>query len=116
VFSYYHVLVGTAIVATGSLRVTFDGTASWSVVSFTGYATERVADLHFINHAVGMMVTDTAGPVGSVHMTVDGGATWREITVPANSGLNSVWMTTPNEAYFVGEANGGTAFIGKISG
>lgn len=115
-FSQNRVLVGSAIIAAGSLVMSYTGGTTWEHKSFTGQATEEVQSLHFINAYVGILATQTAGPVGSLHMTADGGHTWKELTVPTNSGINHAVLCTPNAGYAVGQANGGTALVLKING
>ena len=110
-FSKYRVLIGSAINATGSLYMSFDGAATYEVKYFTGYATEGVKDIYFFNSMRGVIVTNTAGPVGSIHETIDGGHEWKEISLPSNSGLNALVMCEMNTALAVGAPNGGTAAI-----
>lgn len=111
-FNQYRVIVGTdSSVSSTPLLISFDGAQTWEVRTFTGSTTETVVDGDFYNDLVGIILTNTAGPVGSVHITVNGGRTWEELAVPTNSGLNAVRMCGVNEAVSVGEANGGTAVI-----
>ena len=67
--------------------------------------------MDFANQHVGVIVTDTAGPIGSVHYTKDGGFTWEEIPVPTNAGLNSVALCDTNTGFVVGELQGATPMI-----
>lgn len=111
VFSQYRVIIGSVINATGSLYMSFDGGATYEVKTFTGYTAEGVKDIFFFNSMRGVILTNTSGPVGSIHETIDGGHEWREVTLPSNSGLNALVMCDMNKALAVGEANGGTAAI-----
>lgn len=110
-FNAYRWLIGSAVVAAGSLVMTFDGGVTYEHKHFTGEGTEGVFDLDFVNPFVGLLVSDTAGPVGSIHYTKDGGYTWEEITVPTNAGLNSVSLCDENKAITVGELQAATPMI-----
>lgn len=111
VFSHYRWIIGAAVVATGSLVQTYDGGTTYTTMTFTGQATEEVQSLDFANQHVGVMVSNTAGPIGSVHYTKDGGFTWEELTVPTNAGLNSVALCDTNTGFVVGEVQGATPMI-----
>jgi photosystem II stability/assembly factor-like uncharacterized protein len=96
---------------------TDDGT-NWTQRAFTGsgVAGGEVADIVFYNDLCGWMLSNTSGPVGTVHRTRDGGYTWEAVTTPTNAGLNAIWPCSCNLAFAVGEAQGGTAVVLKISG
>ena len=113
-FSRYRAIIGAAVIAAGSLVMTFDGGVTYEQKAFTGNATEVVNAISFFNNIVGAIVTDTAGPIGSLHMTIDGGASWYEIVVPTNAGLTDVDMCGNNELYISGlaSAGAGIAFHG----
>jgi len=111
VFSHYRWIIGAAIVATGSLVQTYNGGTTYTTMTFTGQAVEEVRSMDFANQHVGVIVTDTAGPIGSVHYTKDGGFTWEEIPVPTNAGLNSVALCDTNTGFVVGELQGATPMI-----
>jgi len=95
-----------------------DDGANWTLRAFTGsgVAGGEVADIAFYNDLCGWMISNTSGPVGTVHRTRDGGYTWEAIDTPSNAGLNAIWPCSCNLAFAVGEASGGTAVILKISG
>jgi photosystem II stability/assembly factor-like uncharacterized protein len=113
-FSRYRAIIGAAIVVAGSLVMTFDGGVTYEQKAFTGNGVEVVNAISFYNNIVGAIVTDTAGPIGSLHMTIDGGASWYEIVVPVNAGLTDVDMCGNNELYISGlaSAGAGIAFHG----
>ena len=111
VFNHQRWIIGAAIVATGSLVMTYDQGTTYPTMTFTNMATEEVKSLDFANQFIGLIVTDTAGPVGSVHYTKDGGFTWEELTVPTNAGLNSVSLCNANTGFVVGEVQGATPMI-----
>jgi len=100
------------------LWYTTDDGANWTQRAFTGsgVAGGEVADIVFYNDLCGWMLSNTSGPVGTAHRTRDGGYTWEAITTPTNAGLNAIWACSCNLAFAVGEAQGGTAVILKISG
>lgn len=119
-FSRYRVLVGTDnSTAGGSLWYTFDGTATWEERDFIGHATEGVVDFDFINDYVGLMITGlstSASDAASIHHTIDGGYSWKELPVDDNSGLNAIIMCDVNQGYAVGEVHSGTAVVLNITG
>jgi photosystem II stability/assembly factor-like uncharacterized protein len=100
------------------LYYTTDDGANWTLRAFTGsgVAGGEVADISFYNDLCGWMLSNTSGIVGTVHRTRDGGYTWEAVTTPTNAGLNAIWPCSCNLAFAVGEAQGGTAVILKISG
>jgi photosystem II stability/assembly factor-like uncharacterized protein len=100
------------------LYFTTDNGATWTIRAFTGsgVAGGEVADISFCNDLCGWMLSNTSGIVGTVHRTRDGGYTWEAVTTPTNAGLNAIWPCSCNLAFAVGEAQGGTAVILKISG
>jgi photosystem II stability/assembly factor-like uncharacterized protein len=66
-------------------------------------------------HYYGIMVGNTAAPVGSVYRSRDGGASWtQEEDPPNNAGLNAMRVIDVNHAWVGGEPQGGTAYIAKI--
>jgi photosystem II stability/assembly factor-like uncharacterized protein len=73
-----------------------------------------VRSLSFLNEQIGFMAYNTAGVVGSVLRTIDGGHEWQVLTTPTNSGLNQIAAMREDLAYAVGEPNGGTAVFLKI--
>lgn len=95
-----------------------DDGANWTARAFTGsgVAGGEVADIAFYNDLCGWMLSNTSAPLGTVHRTRDGGYTWEAVTTPTNAGLNAIWPCGCNLAFAVGEAQGGTAVILKISG
>jgi photosystem II stability/assembly factor-like uncharacterized protein len=97
-----------------SLFITFNSGDTWAERLFTGATAEEVTDISFSTQGVGLLISNTAGLVGSIHHTIDGGYTWEEIAAPVNSGFNAVVMIDTLTGYVVGEVNGGTAMIVQI--
>ena len=62
------------------------------------------------------MLSDTTAPLGRAYRTINGGNDWRQVTVPTNAGLNALAVIDENLAYAVGNAQGGTGVMIKISG
>ncbi len=104
--------VGTA---TGRLYYTIDAGVTWTERTFAASGAGQVRDIDFIDEYIGFMVKNSAAPVGTVLRTINGGTTWESMTTPTNSGLNAVLAVDENLAYAVGETNGGTAVLLKIS-
>jgi photosystem II stability/assembly factor-like uncharacterized protein len=107
-------LVGTTLDVLGSLWMTYNAGATWESKLFNGHTTEDATALFFDGEYFGWLLSNTAGPVGSAHRTIDGGHTWIEVDVPANSGFTAGMACGMNEAKFVGLVNGGTGFVGSI--
>jgi photosystem II stability/assembly factor-like uncharacterized protein len=108
VFSQYRILVGAVSAGGGasSLVMSFNGGTVWEDKLFTGSASEAVRSLYFVNGQRGVVATNTAGPVGSIHETIDGGNSWQERTintVSTNTGFNDVIMCDMNTGVVVGE-------------
>jgi len=99
----------------GGLWYTTDGGVTWTQrTGWTGSGAGMVRGLSFLNELVGLMAVNSAGVVGSVLRTIDGGHEWQVLTTPTNSGLNAIVAAREDLAYAVGEANGGTAVVLKI--
>lgn len=110
----YRAIIGSNA---GEIFQTWDAGVNWEAKTYTGQvATDTIRDFDFVNELVGFMVTNTNGPVGTVHRTKDGGATWEKLTTPTNAGLNSVVAVNENLCFVAGNASGGTGFIAKVSG
>ena len=102
--------------STGSLYYTTDGGTTWvERVGWTGANSGQIRGVAFANDLVGYMLHNTAAPVGTVFQTINGGYSWRALQTPTNSGLNALIVLDSNLAYAVGEAQGGTGVILKIS-
>lgn len=74
-----------------------------------------INDVEFFDEQVGLLASDSAVPLDTIHQTILGGYSWRAITTPTNSGINAIHVVNQNLAFMVGEANGGTAFIAKLA-
>ena len=101
----------------GTFYFSLDGGTTWTARRFTGlnarYGVGDVCDVEFLNDYVGLMIADSAGPVGEIFLTKDGGYTWEPITTPTNAGLNAVHWIDSETFFAVGDASGGTAVILK---
>lgn len=95
----------------GDLYTSNDGGDSWSLNIALGGALRSIS---YCNELHGIMARNSAGPVGTIYRTINGGKDWFSITTPTNSGLNSVQLINDTLAWAVGEANGGTAVLLKI--
>lgn len=101
--------------ADGDLWYTEDGGTNWSQRSFTGSGVGQVRDIKFLNDSLGYLLSNNASPVGTVHWTIDGGYTWDALTTPTNVGVNAIRICDEWNAFFAGEAQGGTGFIAKAT-
>jgi photosystem II stability/assembly factor-like uncharacterized protein len=100
----------------GEIYYSRDGGATWTErTGWTGSGVGTVRDIEFYNELIGFMLYNTAAPLGSVLRTIDGGYTWDVLTTPTNSGLNDIVVANADTVYAVGEANGGTAVILKVT-
>lgn len=104
--------VGTA---GGTLYYSRNDGTTWTQRRFSGDAVGEVADIAFANDLIGYMVHNTAAPVGSIFVTVNGGYSWKALETPTNAGLNALTVADENTVYAVGEIQGGTAVIIKAT-
>ncbi len=98
----------------GQLWHSDDDGVTWSERTFNGSGAGNVAAVKFANEFFGVMAHNTAAALGSVFVTVNGGYTWQKLALPANAGINDIWICSTRKIYAVGEAQGGTGFIAKI--
>lgn len=100
----------------GELYTSADEGVTFTAQVYPGQlVTDTVKFLSFVTNRIGFMAKNTVGSVGTVLRTIDGAHTWETLTTPANSGLNSIEAIDKNTAFVVGEANGGTGFVAKVS-
>lgn len=112
-FTAYRLEVGTN---TGELYQSWDAGATWEVKSYTGHAvTDAIDALEFANEFCGFMLVNPLAGQSYIHKSVDGGHTWERLTTPVNAGLNDVEVIDCNSAYVVGDAQGGTGVVLKVS-
>lgn len=99
----------------GNLYYTTDAGLTWNQRVFPGSGAGKVKAISFVpgSDLMGVMVKDTAGPVGSILTTIDGGYTWEPWVTPTNSGLHGLFVLDENTSWAVGETNGGTGVIIK---
>lgn len=101
----------------GDLWYTLDGGTTWTQRAFSGDGVGTVTGIAFANRLVGFMLHNTAAPVGRIFYTINGGYNWELLTGGGtNAGLNDLLVLGPDLAYAVGEPQGGTAVILRISG
>lgn len=99
----------------GDLWYTRDDGTTWTQRRFSGDGVGDVSDVAFANDLVGYAIHNTAAPVGSILVTINGGYSWKALTTPANNGLNALSIADMNTVYAVGEVGGGTAVIVKAT-
>jgi photosystem II stability/assembly factor-like uncharacterized protein len=96
-----------------------DGGTTWDGRAFSGGSADSTAGIvkviDFVNDLIGFIAHQSAGPVGTILRTRDGGYTWEAATTPSNAGLTSLEAMNVNRVSVCGPASGGTAFIAKAS-
>jgi photosystem II stability/assembly factor-like uncharacterized protein len=94
--------------ANGNTYMTFDGGATWTTLTnFNGSGAGAVKSLDFVDEQNGFMIHQTAGGVGRILRTINGGYSWTLVgpNYPA-AGLNEVMACAINGAYAVGDDDG----------
>lgn len=100
----------------GELYYSHDGGVTWNLRSHPKSGSGSIAAMDWLDDYVGIMVHNSDLSVGTVLMTIDGGYDWVSISTQTNLGLNDISIVDPSLAYAVGEVQGGTAVILKITG
>ena len=99
----------------GKLWESRDAGVTWTqITGWAGSGTGDVRGLSYANEYIGYMIHDTAGPVGTVLRTINGGHDWEAITTPTNVGLNHIQAVSGTLAYAVGKVQGGTGVILRV--
>lgn len=98
----------------GQLWYTEDNGATWTERTGSGLNAGDINDIVFANDLTGYLISDTAGPVGDVFRTIDGGQNWVKQTTPTNTGLNDIFLASESLGYVAGNVEGGTAVMLKI--
>jgi photosystem II stability/assembly factor-like uncharacterized protein len=87
----------------GKLWFTTDGGTTWTQrTGWTGSGAGTVRSVRFANEYQGFMAHNTAGLLGTILHTIDGGFNWEALTTPANLGLNGMVVVAPDRAYVAG--------------
>lgn len=100
----------------GELFRSGDGGVTWAQATFSGSGAGQVRDIVFFNDKIGFMAHNTSAPVGRIFRTIDGGFSWETVTNganPVNAGLNALAICDENNAWAVGEPQGGTGVLLK---
>ena len=106
-----HVFVGAA---DGTLYVSVDGGDNWDTRRAFGAGVLQRIEFDIDTRYFGVLIHNTAAPVGTVYRSFDGGATWQAIpgqTATWNSGLTDLHICDQNHIVVVGEAHDGTTFV-----
>lgn len=101
--------------ADSDLYFSMDAGDSWAERSY-GQTTGAISDIDGNNPYCLFLIHNTAGPVGTVYYTRNGGFDWEAVAAVTNSGLNAIQACGSNLAFVVGEPQGGYSFIGKVYG
>lgn len=91
-----------------------DNGTTWYQRGFQGDGSGEVKSIKFANPFFGVMVHNTAVPLGRILVTYDGGYSWTILTLPTNAGLNDCWIVGPRIIYAVGEVQGATGVLFKV--
>lgn len=97
------------------LYSSLDGGVTWAENQY-GQTTGTIADIDGSSPYCIFVVHNTAGPVGTVYYSRNGGFDWETPPTVTNVGINAVQACGCNLAYVVGEPVGGYSFIGKVYG
>lgn len=101
----------------GLLYATYNGGLTWT--NLTGFSTTpavaAVRAIKFLNPVQGWMITNSSGPIGTLHSTRDCGRSWEALTTPTNAGLNALDVVRGNLVYAVGQPQASTAMILKTA-
>lgn len=114
------VYVGTA---DGQIRVSKDTGSTWAALDFDGVGVGSIDDLQFWGARGELLfgVQTNGSSQSRVFRDHSGGKMAGDIEIvglytnPANSIINSIAVSDYNHAITMGEANGGTGFIGKVA-
>jgi len=120
-FSENRLIVGTnnAVGAAVPLYMSFDATATWAAMNtgLNALTTDTIASIQFLPDGLtGFLVKNTAGPVGRLFKSINGGQEWKAVNLVTNSGVNWVHVCHENQAFAVGELHAATSFILDING
>ncbi len=119
-FDANRVIVGTdSAVSASPVYMSFDATATWTTITLgLGIAaTDTVAHIAFMDDGMtGILLKNTAAPVGTAYRSIDGGRSWKALNAVTNSGLTFAHICHKNLFYVVGLVNAATSFIARISG
>jgi len=100
----------------GEMWYSSDLGTTWAErTGFAGSGVGTIRSFHFYDEYAGFMAKNSAAPLCAVLQTIDGGYTWKPLVTPTNTGINHIRAVNPNLAFAVGEVEGGTAVILKIS-
>lgn len=86
---------------------------TWTERSVTGSGAGNIPAIQFANELIGYMIKNSASPVGTIMVTINGGYSWKSLSTPANTGLNALTIADDSTIYAVGAVEGGTAVIIK---
>jgi photosystem II stability/assembly factor-like uncharacterized protein len=93
--------------------MTYDGGVTWTTLTgFDGAGAGNCKSLSFVDASNGFMIHQTAGVVGRILRTINGGYSWQLVppTYPA-AGLNEVLACEVNHVFAVGDDDGAAAVI-----
>lgn len=95
--------IGYAAGAAGTVVQTTNGGTTWTVKAWFGGATDVINAITSCEEFVFFGGTTTT-PTGFIYMSLDGGATARAQTLPANTGINDLFCCSPNSVFAAAQA------------
>jgi photosystem II stability/assembly factor-like uncharacterized protein len=101
----------------GNVYRTDDAGVSWGAAlttpQWSGGEVMRIRGEQALNYFLDI-IGNTSGGAGECYRSHDGGATFQEVSLDTNLGLNGLFVVDQNTAWVCGAPQGGTGFLAKI--
>jgi hypothetical protein len=81
-------------------------------VTWTNRDAVNTAAIDFLDDLIG--ISAGGGASAPIYLTINGGYDWMVLPTITNAGFTDIEILSPKLAYIVGNASGGTGFIGKL--
>ena len=113
VLDSYHAWVAAA---NGFMYYTSNFGTTWTQrAGFPGVGVGATRDIKAVNSHVMFAIQDSAGSVGTLLRTRNGGLTWEAFTTPLNAGLNQIWAFDVNACFICGKLIAALGWVGKAA-
>jgi photosystem II stability/assembly factor-like uncharacterized protein len=121
VFDRQRLIMGNYSIAGsgGNLFMSYDAATTWTDVTRWAVVTGVTVgyDVRFLPDGLtGYAIKSVVASAGNIYKSINGGYNWRLIETPTSNFLKALAVCQPNLGVVVGDAQGGTSFIAKISG